>query len=72
MPDLASRCGECRFFAGAAGRAGACRRNPPALLGASSVDPDTWSAGGVAWPRVLPDWWCGEFEATRVAGKATP
>ena len=61
---IASRsCGSCVFGVGG-GREVYCRANPPTLhMVTRLVNGAPQTGQMVAFPKVEPDWWCGQFKA---------
>ena len=58
---MTETCGNCRFFRlnpAFADGAGACRRRPPVWTGPDDANDE----GMFAFPRVIQDNWCGEWE----------
>lgn len=78
IPD-GQECGNCRFaddqeegrdHIPRGDRIFLCRRNPPAFWPADDR-PDDVDPQDAAWPIVLIDNWCGEWQAVAVAAAAT-
>lgn len=56
---MADACARCHYYLAGSETHGACHRSPPSVM----------QGQGVAWPRIEPGNWCGEFVALGAAPK---
>lgn len=57
---MADACARCHYYLAGSETHGACHRSPPSVM----------QGQGVAWPRIEPGNWCGEFVALGAVAKA--